>query len=155
MEIIQALCKNTLLHIGYLNSAKHLGIERNPNNTPDVYSRIQTARKTVYALLGSGLHGKNGISPIISFHMWSTLVIPRLLHGIELLNIRKTDIDTLERYQRKFLKQIQTLPERTASVAVLTLLGAKTIEAQIDTRIITTFLKIAKEKLQGNKSHFL
>ena len=77
--------------------------------------------------------------------MWSTFVIPRLLHGIELLNIRKSDIDTLERYQRKFLKQIQTLPERTASVAVLTLLGAKTIEAQIDTRIITTFLNIAKD----------
>ena len=132
-------------NIEVVNSAKHLGIERNPNNTPDVDSRIQTARKTVYALLGSGLHGKNGISPIISFHMWSTFVIPRLLHGIELLNIRKSDIDTLERYQRKFLKQIQTLPERTASVAVLTLLGAKTIEAQIDTRIITTFLNIAKD----------
>ena len=132
-------------NIDVCNSAKHLGIERNPNNTPDVDSRIQTARKTVYALLGSGLHGKNGISPIISFHVWSTFVIPRLLHGIELLNIRKSDIDTLERYQRQFLKQIQTLPERTASVAVLTLLGAKTIEAQIDTRIITTFLNIAKD----------
>ena len=132
-------------NIEVVNSAKHLGIERNPNNTPDVDSRIQTARKTVYVLLGSGLHGKNGISPIISFHMWSTFVIPRLLHGIELLNIRKSDIDTLERYQRKFLKQIQTLPERIASVAVLTLLGAKTIEAQIDTRIITTFLNIAKD----------
>ena len=132
-------------NIEVVNSAKHLGIERNPNNTPDVDSRIQTARKTVYALLGSGLHGKNGISRIISFHMWSTFVIPRLLHGIELLNIRKSDIDTLERYQRKFLKQIQALSERTASVAVLTRLGAKTIEAQIATKIITTFLNIAKD----------
>ena len=132
-------------NIELVNSAKHLGIERNQNNTPDMDNRIHLARKTVYALLGSGLHGKNGVSPIISFQMWSTFVIPRLLHGIELLNIRKSDIDTLERYQRKFLKQIQTLPERTASVAVLSLLGAKTIEAQIDTRIITTFLNIAKD----------
>ncbi|KAK3105783.1 hypothetical protein FSP39_005674 [Pinctada imbricata] len=132
-------------NIEIVSSAKHLGIERNATNTPDVDSRIHLARKTAYALLGSGLHGKNGISPIISFQMWSTFVIPRLLHGIELLNIRKSDIDALERYQRKFLKQIQTLPERTASVAVLSLLGAKTIEAQIDTRIITTFLNIAKD----------
>ena len=79
--------------------------------------------------------------------MWSTFVIPRLIHGIEFLNIRMSDIETLAIYQRKFLKQIQTLPERTASVAVLTLLGAKTIEAQIHTRITstTTFLNIAKD----------
>ena len=72
-------------------------------------------------------------------------ILPRLLHSHELLDIRKSDIDTLERYQRKFLNQIQTLPERTATVAVLTLLGAKTIEANIDTRIITTFLNITKD----------
>ncbi|KAK3083919.1 hypothetical protein FSP39_005338 [Pinctada imbricata] len=126
---------------------KHLGIERNSSNTPDVAGRIHTARKTIYALLGSGLHEKkNGLSPVITYNMWTTFVIPRLSHGIELLSIRKTDLENLERYQRKVLKRLQSLPERTASVAVLMLIGAKTIEAHIDTRIITTFLNITKDK---------
>ena len=99
----------------------------------------------MYALLGSGMHGKNGISPIITVQMWNTFVIPRLLHGIELLDVRKKDLEDLEVYQRKILKQLQSLPERTASVAVLGLVGVKTIEAQIDIKILTTFLNIAKD----------
>ena len=128
-----------------VQTLKHLGVERNPTNTPDTVGRIHIARKTLYALLGSGMHGKNGLSPVITYNMWTTFVLPRLLHGIELLNIRKLDLENLERYQRKVLKQLQSLPERTASAAVLMLVGAKTIEAHIDTRIITTFLNITKD----------
>ena len=76
--------------------------------------------------------------------MWNTFVIPRLLHGIEFLDVRKKDLEDLEVYQRKILKQLQSLPERTASVAVLGLVGVKTIEAQIDIKILTTF-HIAKD----------
>ena len=99
----------------------------------------------MYALLGSGMHGKNGISPVITIQMWNTFVLPRLLHGIELLDIRKKDLTDLELYQRKVIKQLQNLPERTASVAVLALVGAKTIEAQIDIKILTTFINIAMD----------
>ncbi|KAK3103705.1 hypothetical protein FSP39_021164 [Pinctada imbricata] len=66
-------------------------------------------------------------------------------HGIELLDIRRKDLEELEIYQRKVLKQLQSLPENAASVAVLSLVGAKTIEAEIDTNILTTFLNIAKD----------
>ena len=131
--------------ISQVRQTIHLGVERNETNTPDTQKRIQTARKTMYALLGSGMHGKNGISPIITVQMWNTFVIPRLLHGIELLDVRKKNLEDLEVYQRKILKQLQSLPERTASVAVLGLVGVKTIEAQIDIKILTTFLNIAKD----------
>ena len=134
--------------IKQVSQATHLGIERNETNTPDVQKRIETARKTLYALMGSGMHGRNGISPAIAVQMWSTFVIPRLLHGIELLNIRRKDIEDLEIFQRKVLRQIQSLPDRTASVAVLALIGAKPIEAQIDIRILTTFLNIAMDPCQ-------
>ena len=132
-------------NISQVSQAIHLGVERNENNTPDTQKRIETARKTMYALLGSGMHGKNGISPVITIQMWNTFVLPRLLHGIELLDIRKKDLTDLELYQRKVLKQLQNLPERTASVAVLALVGAKTIEAQIDIKILTTFINIAMD----------
>ncbi|KAK3100588.1 hypothetical protein FSP39_022217 [Pinctada imbricata] len=82
--------------IKQVTSLKHLGIERNETNTPNITQRIETARKTLYALLGSGLHGKNGISPAITIGMWNTFVIPRMLHGIEFLNVRRKDLDQLE-----------------------------------------------------------
>ncbi|KAK3105231.1 hypothetical protein FSP39_020278 [Pinctada imbricata] len=131
--------------IKQVTSLKHLGIERNETNTPNITQRIETTRKTLYALLGSGLHGKNGISPAITIGMWNTFVIPRMLHGIEFLNVRRKDLDQLEMYQRKILKQLQTLPERTASAAVLALVGAKPIEAHIDTKKIISFLNITKD----------
>ncbi|KAK3102226.1 hypothetical protein FSP39_009738 [Pinctada imbricata] len=53
--------------------------------------------------------------------MWNTVVIPRLLHGIELLDFRRKDIEELEIYQTRVLKQLQSLPENAAFVAVLSL----------------------------------
>jgi hypothetical protein len=51
----------------------HLGIKRDTSSkfgvklvVPD---RIQTAHKTVYALMGAGLYGMNGINPMVSIHM--------------------------------------------------------------------------------------
>ena len=142
--------KEVKVHLGpeeirQVNQTFHLGIERNETNTPDVQKRIATARRTLNALMGSGMHGKNGVSPAISIQLWQTFVIPRLLHGIELLDIRKKDLQDLDLFQRKVLRQLQSLPERTATVAVLGLLEAKPIEGQIDTNILTTFINIAKD----------
>ena len=121
---------------------KHLGIERNKDNTPDTATRIQTARKTSYALMGTGMHGKNGISPLISASLWDTFIIPRMLHGIEFLTIRKGDIEKLEGHQRKTLKLIQGLPENTATSATYLLLGKLPIEGLIDLRFMSAFIGI-------------
>jgi hypothetical protein len=68
-------------------NASHLGIRRDTSSkfgvklvVPD---RIQTARKTVYALMGAGLHGMNGINPMVSIHMIKCFVLPRLLYGLD------------------------------------------------------------------------
>jgi hypothetical protein len=63
-------------------NATHLGIKRDTSSkfgvklvVPD---RIQTARKTVYALMEAGLYGMNGINPMVSIHMIKCFVLPRL-----------------------------------------------------------------------------
>ncbi|KAK3108897.1 hypothetical protein FSP39_018158 [Pinctada imbricata] len=112
--------------IKQVTETKHLGIERNESNTPNTQERIKTARKTVYSLLGAGLHGCNGISPIISFNMWTTYVTPRMLHGIEMLHIRKKDANDLEMYQRKTLKQFQGLPQNCATADCISATGSYT-----------------------------
>ena len=100
-------------------SPTHLGIVRNVNRTPDIDEKISLGMKTAYSFMGAGFHGKasqNG-------HIWSTFVVPRLFYGLETLLLRKKDIDSLERFQRQCLKQMQGLPDNTANSISLALLG--------------------------------
>ena len=125
---------------------KHLGIERNTNNTPDVSARIKLGRQTTYALMGAGMHGCNGLSPVISYSMWTTFVIPRILHGLEMLDVRKKDLQALETFQRKTLKHLQGLPQNTATAAVYHLLGAIPVEGLLDQRFLSTFGNILQNE---------
>ena len=72
-------------------SATDLGIKRDTYSTfgvkEVVSERIQTARKTVYVLIGAGLYGLNGINPIMSIHMIKCFVIHRLLYGIDVIRL--------------------------------------------------------------------
>ena len=52
------------------SSLKHLDIERQKNNRPDIEKRISIARGTMYSLMGAGLHGINGINPLIAWKLW-------------------------------------------------------------------------------------
>ena len=49
-----------------VQSTKHIGLIRLADGKNDITSRIQQGRRTLYALLGAGLHGKNGINPDVS-----------------------------------------------------------------------------------------
>ena len=99
----------------------HLGILRSTEKEDPQFvdERIQLARRTSYALMGVGLHGKNGINPLLSAKLLTIYVVPRYLHGLEAVNIHQGDIAKLEKYHKRILKQIQHLPERTADEAVL------------------------------------
>ncbi|VDI12486.1 Hypothetical predicted protein [Mytilus galloprovincialis] len=97
-------------------SSTHLGIERdNTSNTGTklvVKKRIITARRTVYALMGAGLHGLNGVNPKAAIHLIQTYVLPRLLYGLDVITLTTEDIENLSTYFRELLRQIQHLNER-------------------------------------------
>jgi hypothetical protein len=108
--------------ISRVSNLKHLGITRTTNGKVNLEERLKTDRQTIYALLGSGLHARVGMSPIVLQKIWKTYVVPMYLHGLEVQICSKDDIAELEKLQRKTLKQFQCLPERTASAAVYILL---------------------------------
>ena len=56
--------------------------------------------------MGTGMHGENGISPVIATSLWDTFIIQRMLHGIEFLDVRKKrySLDQIELHQRKIFK---------------------------------------------------
>ena len=76
------------------------------------------ARRTKYSLMSSGLHGTNGIDPITGYNIYRTYVLPQLLNGLETLPINLKHIETLEKFHRDTLRNIHSLPQRTAKNAL-------------------------------------
>ena len=55
--------------------------------------------------MGAGLHGGSGLKATQNGHIWSTFVIPRLLYDLEVQLLKRKDIENLEKFHRKCLKQ--------------------------------------------------
>ena len=118
----------------------HLGLNWDANKTsPDIMCRIQVARRTSYALMGVGVHGRNGLSPATSAHITKIYVLPRLLHGLEATVLARKQRSDLTNYHRNLLRHIQGLPTNTASEAVYLLLGELPLEAELDKRIFNLY----------------
>jgi hypothetical protein len=128
------------------DTATHLGIKRDnksKSGTKEVVADIiQIARRTVYALMGAGLHGLSGLNPRASIHLINCYVIPRLLCGLDVIQLSAIDVKNLNVYFNKPVKQIQHLPERTANAGVLLLIGQIPIEGQIHERMLCTFRNV-------------
>ena len=124
----------------------HLGIIRTAGKfSPDaiIDAMIQLASRTCYSLMGAGLHGSNGISPVVAWSMYSTYVLPRLLYNLEVLILTPSQTAVLERFHRATLRSIQGLPERTSSAATYLLLGALPVTAILHARILQLVGKIS------------
>ena len=112
----------------------------------DIDKLLKTGRQTLYSLFGAGLHGRNGLNPPISKHIWCTYVVPRFIYGVEIQNLTDQQLQQLSHFQTKSLKQLQWLPERCSTAAVYLLLGAETIEALIHKKMIGFFGQITRDK---------
>ena len=112
----------------------HLGLTRTekPENSINIAERISTARRTLYALIKTSVHGTSGLNPKISYKIYQIYVIPRLLYSLEVLPLTDTQILQLQRFHMSTLKRIQSLPERTASSVVQLLLGALPVQAEVE-----------------------
>ena len=106
--------KPKLTHLGLLRAEK-------AESTVNIVERISVARRTLYALIKTGVHGTSGLNPRISYQVY---VIPRLLYSLDVLPLTDTHISQLQRFHTSTLKRLQSLPERTASSIVHLLLGA-------------------------------
>jgi len=100
---------------------------------------LKTGRQTLYSLFGAGLHGRNGLNPQISKHIWSTYVVPRFHYGLEIQHLTDQRLNQLSQFQTKSLKQLKWLPERCSTAAVYLLLGLETIEALVHMKILVFF----------------
>ncbi len=121
--------------IAISNKFTHLGVDfdmdmKNPTG-PTIEARLKLARNTTYSLMGSGFHGVNGIKPTVSFHMFELYVISRIMNSLEAINIPQTEVNNIEIHQRTVIRQLQSLPKRTANSALYILSGVLPMQARI------------------------
>ena len=117
--------------------------EKSENNI-NITDRISLARRTLYALIKSGVHGSNGLNPKVSYKIYQAYVTPRLLFNLETLPLTATQLGQLQRFHVSTLRNLQSLPVRTASAVVLLLLGALPIQAEIHRRKLSLIHSIAR-----------
>ena len=74
--------------------------------------------------------------------MWKTFALPRMLYGLELSNLRRSDTVQLESLQRSIPRRLQCLPNNTANVAVYCILGARPAQQEIDYKKLSLLASI-------------
>ena len=114
----------------------HLGLTRSTKDETriNVDDRINLARRTLYSLLKTGVHGSNGLNPKTSYRIYQAYVLPRLLYGLETLHVNSKEMSLLSSFHLDTLRKLQSLPKRTACASVYLLLGALPLIAEIHKR---------------------
>ena len=67
----------------------HLGLLREDTNKYNIQPKIQMARRTMYSLMGAGLHGRRGLNPLTSYKIWESFGLPRATYGLESVKLAK------------------------------------------------------------------
>ena len=109
-----------------------------------VNENIKKARRTLYSLMPSGCHGNNGQDPETTIHLLQTYILPILVYGMEVVLPRGKHLDCLEKFYKKYLKLLLSIPVTTADPAVYILFGTVPIEATIHKRALILFGNITR-----------
>ena len=128
-----------------VNKTMHVGICRSSDTDESaVVENIKKARRTMYSLMSAGLHGENGLDPETSIHLYQIYVLPVLLYGMEVILPRQKYTDMLDKFNKKNLKQLLSLPTTAADPTLYILSGTLPAEAMIHQRALTFFGNIAR-----------
>ena len=79
----------------------------------------------------SGCHGNNGQHHKTTIHLLQTSVHPILVYGMEVVLPKGNYLDSLEKFYKKYLKLLLSVPVATAGPVVYILSGTFPIEATI------------------------
>ena len=100
----------------------------------NVNERISSARRTSYFLMNTGLHGSNELTPMTSYIIYKAYILPRLLYGLEMLKLTQGQLNQLSKYHIQNLRNIQSHPKRISTSAMLLLLSALSLDAELHKR---------------------
>ena len=128
-----------------VTESMHVGILRSASTQETaVQENVKKARRTLYSLMPSGCHGHNGLDQESTVHLFQTYVLPTLIYGMEVVLPRGKHLDTLEKFYKKYMKLLLSIPVTTADPAVYIISGTIPVEATIHKRALTLFGNISR-----------
>jgi hypothetical protein len=103
-----------------MENTSHIGIQKSGNNSAQltVDENIKKSSRAMYSLIGTGLHGENGIDPETSISLLRTCILPILYYGLEILLPTGKTLDQINIKYKKILKQILSLYTNVADPAI-------------------------------------
>ena len=113
-------CQNTTYTmnghaVSQVDHTKHLGVHRELNNKANITGKI--ALLIPWWVLGFTMEMVwNGLKQSVCGKLWSTYVVPRFTYGLEVLNLKGSELKLVEQFQRKSLRQIQSLPDKNTEL---------------------------------------
>lgn len=116
------------------SQATHLGVVRSDDpssNTPALLSRIAAHQKAFFSTLSLGLSKNHRTSPATALKIESVFCSPILFSGLSTLLLKNSEIETLNSYSRKILRQIMKLHKTTSVPALHLLSGSLPAEARL------------------------
>jgi hypothetical protein len=129
-----------------VDKATHIGITRSDTNSArtTVDENIRKAGRATYSLMGTGLHGENGLDPETSISLLKIYILPILTYGLEIVIPKRNILDGIQNYYKKLLKKVLSLTVNVADPAVYMIPGLLLLEAEIHIKVFTMFGNITR-----------
>ena len=128
-----------------VTESMHVGIVRSASTqVTAVQENVTKARRTLYSLMPSGCHGHNGLNQKSTIHLFQTYVLPTLIYGMEAVLPCGKHLDTLEKFYKKYMKLLLSIPVTTADPAVYIISGTVPVEAAMYKRALALFGNIRR-----------
>ena len=107
-----------------VDKTPHIGIQRafKDSASATIEENLKKARRSLYSLMASGLHGENGLDPVTAISLVKTYIIPVImvmLYVLETLRPNGKNLDLINKQYKKMLKQILSLTTNVADYPVV------------------------------------
>ena len=117
--------------ISQTSSEEHLGVciaTTKEEELKYMQKRIRGCKSIVHTMKSIGSH-KVPLSPNIASKIYCSVVIPKLVYGMEAMNSNEDVIDELESFHRDNAKMLQGLPKQSANPSGLVTMGWNSIQS--------------------------
>ena len=120
---------------------EHLGliVSGSDEEIKNIDKNIDSARKTLFNLLGSIFLYKCKLSPSVLVHIWSLYISPVLRSGLQSLPIRPNPMKSLTNFHHKILRGILKLSKTSPVPSLYFLLGEIPLEAAMHIDLLVLF----------------
>ena len=123
---------------------EHLGqvVSGRKQEEKNIDNRLQKARSSLFAMLGSAFSYKCLLSPKLKFHLFRTYTCPILRSGLSSFSLRSEALRPVTMFHRKTLRGILNLSDKSSVAALHFLLGELPMEAKIHRDVFSLFYSV-------------